>query len=145
MLTQGEADTLIAMDKHRVDAKRWDYPGYGEKIAIPLVSTDRRERFFLDLHRSRIDVAKGTYQNRGRQSVILVRLDFGNKRHRNPDHRWIGSPHLHLYREGHGDQWAYPVPSDQFTDLTDAWQTLQDFMQFCNIVDPPVIQQRLFI
>ena len=89
------------------------------------------------------DVAKGTYQNRGRHSVVLVRLDFGGKPHRNPDERRIGSPHLHLYQEGYGDQWAFPVPSDRFTDMADAWQTLQDFMQYCNIVGPPVVQQRL--
>ena len=139
-LTQGEADALIAMDKDRVDAQRWDYPDYGETITIPLVSTDRRERFLLDLRRYRIDFKKGTYQNRCRQAVVLGRLDFGHKPHRNPDERQIGSPYLHLYREGFGDQWAYPVPSDRFADMNDAWQTLQDFMQFCNIVAPPVIQ-----
>ena len=144
-LTQSEADALVAMDKHRVDAQRWDYPDKGDKVTIPLVSTDRRERFLLDLRRHRIDFKKGTYQNRARQSVVLARLDFGGRPHRNPDDRRIESPHLHLYREGFGDKWAFPVPNNEFLDITDAWQTLQDFMKFCNVVDPPVIQQRLFI
>ena len=76
--------------------------------------------------------------------AILARLDFGGATHRNPDGEEIGSPHLHLYREGFGDKWAFPVPSDSFADLEDPWRTLEDFMQFCNIIEPPVIRRGLF-
>ena len=144
ILTQTEADALIAVAKHRVYMTEWDYPDLGGAISVPLVSTDRREQFLLDLRRGRIDLAKGTYQNRGRQVVVLVRLDFGGAPHRNPDGEEIDSPHLHVYREGFGDKWAFPVPGDQFTDLTNPWRTLEDFMRFCNIVEPPIIRQGLF-
>lgn len=143
-ITQTEADALFAMQKFRIDRKEWDYPYGGRGISVPLVSTDRREHFFLDIYRSRIDLAKGTYQNRGRQVVILSRLDFGGRPHRNPDGGHVGSPHLHQFREGYGDKWAYPVPSGTFADLSDAWQTLQDFMVYCNIVVPPIIRRGLF-
>ena len=73
---------------------------------------DGREEFLLDIRRARIDLAKGTYQNRGREVVILARLDFGGAPHRNPDGEEIGSPHIHLYREGFGDKWAFPIPSE---------------------------------
>lgn len=98
----------------------------------------------LDLRRGRIDLAKATYQNRGRHVVVLVRLDFGGAPHRNPDGTEIGSPHLHLYREGFGDKWAIPVPSGPFGDLSDPWRTLMDFMQYCNIVEVPTIRRGLF-
>lgn len=143
-LTQAVADALIALKKCRVDAQEWDYPDYGGKITIPLISVDRREPFSLDLRRSRIDLAKGTYQNRGRLVVVLVRLDFGGNPHRNPDGNRVESPHLHLYREGYGDKWAFPVPSERFHDLSDAWQTLEDFMAYCNIVERPAIRRSLF-
>ena len=143
-LTQAEADALIAMAKHRVDGTEWDYPDLGGAISIPLVSADRREQFVLDLRRGRIDLAKGTYQNRGRQVVVLVRLDFGGAPHRNPDGEEIGAPHLHLYREGFGDKWAEPVPVGDFRDLTNTWQTLDDFMRYCNVVEPPNIRRGLF-
>ena len=143
-LTQADADTLIALEKHRVDTAEQDYPALGGIITVPLVSTDRREQFLLDLRRGRVNLAKGTYQNRGRQVVILARLDFGGGPHRNPDGEKIESTHLHLYREGYGDKWAFPPPDDKFTDLTDAWQTLEDFMRFCNIVEPPIIRRGLF-
>lgn len=143
-LSQVEADALIASEKRRVDATQWAYPESGGPLSIPLISTDRREQFVLDIRRSRIDLTKGTYQNRGRRVVVLARLDFGGSPHRNPDGNKVESPHLHLYREGYDDKWAFPVPSDRFADLNDAWQTLVDFMRYCNIVEPPIIRRGLF-
>lgn len=143
-LTQSEADALIAMEKLRVDDTRWDYPGFGGSISVPLISNDKREKFLLDVSRGKIDLLKGTYQNRSRQVIILVRLDFGCKPHRNPDGEEIPSPHLHIYREEYGDKWAIPVPADRFPNISDLWRTLDDFMQFCNIIDPPLIDKGLF-
>ena len=143
-LTQAEAEALMALEKRRVDATEWNYPNFGERVTVPLVSIDGREAFLLDLRRARINLTKGTYQNRGRQVVVLARLDFGGAPHRNPDGEEIGSPHLHLYREGFGDKWASLVPSQHFPHPDDPWQTLEDFMRFCNVVQSPVIQRGLF-
>ena len=143
-LTQAEADALITMEKRRIDDTEWSYPDLGGNVTVPLVSTDRREPFLLDLRRGRIDLGKGTYQNRGRQIVVLARLDFGGAPHRNPDGEEIGSPHLHLYREGFGDRWAIPVPEDHFPNPHDAWQALHDFMRYCNIMEPPMIRRGIF-
>lgn len=143
-LTQAEADALIAMDKLRVNDDRWNYPGLGGSISIPLSSIDKRENFILDISRGKIDLLKGPYQNRSRQVVVLVRLDFGGQPHRNPDDREIASPHLHLYREGYGDKWAIPIPANKFPNISDLWQTLEDFMRYCNIIEPPIIEKGLF-
>lgn len=143
-LAQADADALIAMKKLRLDDEHWDYPGLGGTIRIPLASTDRREDFMHDITRGRIDLLKGSYQNRSREVIILVRLDFGGRPHRNPDDEEIPSPHLHVYREGYADKWAVPVPSDKFTNMTDLWETLDDFMRFCNITNPPIIERGLF-
>jgi len=116
----------------------------GGSICIPLIAADKREHFLLDISRSRIDLLKGKYQNRARQVVVLVRLDFGGAPHRNPDDEEIACPHLHVYREGYGDRWAVPIPMDSFPNVADLWQTLQDFMRYCNITQPPSIQRGLF-
>ena len=142
-LTQVEADALIALEKRRVDDSLWDYPGLGGGVSIPLNSVDEREQFMLDLRRGRIDLAKGSYQNRGRRVVPLVRLCFGGAPHDNPDGGAVESPHLHVYREGHGDKWAFPVPRHRFTDPSDQWQTFKDFLRFCNIVQPPRVRRGL--
>jgi hypothetical protein len=144
VLTQAEADALIAMPKARVNEDEWDYPGTGGAVTIPLTSQDKRESFLLDISRGRIDLLKGKYQNRGRQVVVLVRLDFGGPAHRNPDDSEVGAPHLHVYREGYGDKWASPVPQDKFPGLADLWETLVDFMIYCNISEPPKIRKGLF-
>lgn len=143
-LTQSEADALIAMEKHRENDDTYDYPGMGGSITIPLVSPDKREDFLLDVTRGRIDLKKGTYQNRARHIVILVRLDFGGQPHRNPDDEEVASPHLHIYREGFGDKWAFPVPSDKFPNMNDLWLALEDFMRYCNVTEPPDIRRGLF-
>jgi len=143
-ITQAEADALIAMPKVRADDEEYDYPGIGGVVSIPLLSADKRENFLLDLSRGRIDLLKGKYQNRARQIVILVRLDFGGSRHQNPDGAWIECPHLHLYREGFGHKWAVPVPAARFPHTADLWRTLEDFMRFCNVTDPPTITKGLF-
>jgi hypothetical protein len=143
-LTQAEADALIAMPKSRFNDEEWNYPGTGGAITVPLISDDKREGFLLDISRGRIDLLKGKYQNRGRQVVILVRLDFGGAPHRNPDDTEISGPHLHRYREGYGDKWAFSVPPGNFPNLGDLWQTLVDFMKYCNVTQPPRIRKGLF-
>jgi hypothetical protein len=143
-LTQQEADALIALEKRRIDDRTWDYPGTGGSITVPLISTDEREEFLLDIRRNRIDLLKGTYQTRARHVIVLVRLDFGARPHRNPDGEEIGSPHLHVFREQFGDKWAFAPPPDRFQDLNDPWRVLSDFMNYCAIVDQPDIRKGLF-
>ena len=143
-ITQVEADRLLDTPKRRADARVWSYPSLGGRIVVPLTSTDNREKFSLDVTRNRIDMSKGSYQNRARKAIVLARLDFGARPHRNPDGQEIMSPHLHLYREGFGSKWAFQVPSDRFaTNTDDPWTMLIDFMGFCNVMDRPIIEQGL--
>lgn len=142
-LTQSEADALIALEKHRVSEAHHFYPTSGS-LVVALQSADKREQFLLDIRRGRIDMLKGKYQTRARQVVVLVRLDFGGAPHRNPDDREIGSPHLHLYREGYGDKWAVEVPAEHFSRMSDLWGTLEDFMRYCQVTKPPHIERGLF-
>lgn len=143
-LTQAEADALIAMEKHRTSEARRDFPMGGEFLSLPLESADRREQFLLDLSRGRIDLRKVKMQTRGRQVVVLVRLDMGGAPHRNPDDAEIPAPHLHIYREGYGDKWAIPVPAEHFRDPTDVWTTFEDFLLYCKITRPPHLERGLF-
>lgn len=143
-LTQSEADALIAMEKVRTNDLSYDYPNAGGKLTIGLASRDGHERFLLDISRRRIDLAKGTYQNRAKQCIPLVRLDFGGPPHTNPDGEVVPTPHIHIYREKFGDKWAQPLPPDRFPAGIDAWELLQNFYAFCSIVQPPVIERGLF-
>lgn len=144
-LTQEEAEALIALEKHRADDSHYSFPAPGQSVSMLLQSEHRRELFSLDLHRGRIDLRKIKMQGRGRQTVVLVRLDLGGAPHRNPDGEEVSAPHLHIYREGYGDKWAFAVPAGRFPDLSDPWRALKDFMMYCNITIPPFIDRDLFL
>lgn len=143
-LTQAEADALIALEKHRATSERHDFPMGGESLTVSLHSADKHEHFLLDLSRGRIDLLKVKMQNRARQVVVLVRLDLGDAPHRNPDDTEVPAPHLHVYREGYGDKWAIPVPTASFRNTSELRTTLDDFLRFCNVTQPPHIDWGLF-
>jgi hypothetical protein len=143
-LTQEEANVLIVMEKHRANEDHSDFLMRGQSLTLPLQSTDKREQFLLDLSRGRIDLVKVKMQNRGRQVVVLVRLDLGGAPHRNPDDEEIGVAHLHIYREGLGDKWAVPLPREAFRNPAEVWITFEDFLRFCNITQPPHVERGLF-
>ncbi len=142
-LSQAEADELIAL--HKVGRGRYDFVKT-DKLRVPLQSVDGRETFTLDLWRSGRIVLKRTHQLRGRRSIGLVRLDLAGPPHKNspPGEERVPCPHLHIYREGFGLQWAFPVDPADFRDLKDPVATLADFLGFCQVVDPPDIQIGLY-
>ena len=143
-ITQTEADALIAMEKIRADDRERLFPVPGQRLSVPLTSIDKRENFTLDVTRARIKLTKATYQNRARQAIILMRLDLDGPIHWNPDGVEIPCPHLHIYREGYGDKWAIPAPSDRYPDTQDLFSTFEAFMRHCNITEPPQIARGLF-
>lgn len=142
-LTQHEADSLLALEKLYLGTDRFAYPALGGALRLPLHSLDKREEFFLDITRSRVLLEKNTLQTRARKTIILARLDLGGAPHRNPDGEEILCPHLHLYREGYGDKWAMPLP-DALAGITDVIDLLNAFMNYCMIVDKPIIDRGLF-
>jgi len=142
-LTQAEADFLFAIEKISADNAEWDLPDLGGGISVPLISSDKKEYFLLDVSKGRIDLKRQKYQNRAREAIVLVRLDLGSP-HRNPDGQEIGVPHIHIYKEGYGDKWASALPTGVFSNLNDSWQVLTDFMKYCNITKAPNFRRGLF-
>ncbi len=144
ILTQTEADALIQADKHADDTKVVIYPAPGGKLCVQLHSSDNRERFHLDVTRSRIALIKVNHNLRVRTSIPLVRLDINGPPHTNPDGSKVGRSHVHLYREGFGDSWAFEIDPNVFTDVNDRQQALRDFISFCRIQTFPPVDLSLF-
>jgi MoaA/NifB/PqqE/SkfB family radical SAM enzyme len=138
-LTQDEADNLLKIAKKRINNITYIFPSPGMLLQIPIQSIDSKDEFLLDVRSGRIELKKGTCQIRVATVHILARIDLAGGLHRNPDGKEIPCPHIHLYREGYNDQWAYPLPKE-FTKPDDLWQTLNDFFGYCNIVDRPYIE-----
>jgi len=159
MFTQSEADALIALKKKRTSNDTYSFPSSGEILIIPIISIDGRESFLLDINRKgSIKLTRCTYQERYRGIIILVRLDIDGQPHTNPEvdvvplpylnqynGQTVQCPHLHLYVEGYIDKCAIPAPTDKFPDTTDLYKTLENFFRYCNIIEPPKIQNGLFI
>jgi hypothetical protein len=139
-LSQDLANGLISMRKQRKTEEVYYFPGSGDSRILPLVSEDFQESFSLDIARGNKDASKIKYQNRGRDVVVLLRIDLKGHDHCNPDGSEVPCPHLHIYKQGYADKWAYPIPTE-FTNPSDKWQMLNDFMHYCNIIRPPNIQK----
>ena len=108
------------------------------------------ETFSLDVTQKRIVLKFKCQLRNTTHSVILARLDFASP-HRNPDGTTVDVPHLHVYREGYGDRFAYEVPPGMLKNPDDPLQVLLDFLATYNIerngiVDlPDVVNRPLFV
>lgn len=142
MLTQSEADHLIAMTKWFTTGGPLTLrPGTSQNI--DLASSDPSQRFSLDVWRGTIRLTKVRYQNRARGSIVLVRLELDGPPHTNPDGATIGGTHIHVYREGYEDKWAVQLDPTWFKDTKDMIQSFKDFCRFCNITRLPMVQAAL--
>ncbi len=142
-LSQSEADALMGMEKHAEVGATYRFPAKGERLSIPLLSADEKENFNVDVNRRSIALYKCTFNGRARGNVILARLDLNGSPHRNPNGEEIDCPHLHLYREGYGDKWAYSLPDGVFSDLANLKAVCQDFLTYFNVISPPQITSDL--
>ena len=143
MLVQNEVERLLSIEKFLTDESAIQFPGLGDSAKLEAKSVDQRDFFLFDVNRpGTIKLSKCTYQERYAVVEILLRLDVGGPTHENPDGTEIPCPHLHVYKEGYGDKWAYPLPSD-FADPTDLVKTLREFLRYCKVQNIPSIQMSI--
>ena len=132
MLTQAEADGLIALDKTFVAPSPMDVSGDCQLVR-ELVGAGGVEQFFLDVSRSSLALVKLKLQKRGRSTVVLVRLEVNAAPHTNPDRTRVCGTHIHVYRSGYDSKWAVELDPGKFTDTASVHQTYLDFCRFCSI------------
>ncbi len=133
MLTQKEAEELLKLKKWLSEPKTITLKP-GSNLTYELDSSDNSEKFILDLWRGTIRL-KARYQTRARKSIILVRVDLNGAPHTNPDGERVDCPHIHIYKEGYDDKWAYPLP-ESFSNPSDLSIAFSDFCSYCNIETP---------
>lgn len=139
-LSQSVADYLLAMLKYLADDQGTIEFCPGMHVGVELVSRNRQELFRLIIERKARKISHAKYQTMVRKSIILVRLEIDGPPHKNPDKSIVPCPHIHVYREGFGTAWAYPV-TDEFGDTANLMECLQDFMRYCNIAQRPRIRE----
>lgn len=136
-LTQLEYDFLISIEKTFEDTITPIQFGPAPiKWSRQINSIINKETFVLDFYRGSFELSKYTINKRYRQTVILLRYDNGG-RHTNPDGEVFEGPHVHLYREGYDDKYAFPV-SQLGIEHNDRIEVVFDkIMHFCNIINLP--------
>lgn len=140
MLTQAEADQFMQMAKHFVRPPAFITIPSGCDDTYEVTGSNDRERFLLDVWRGRLRLTKLRFQNRVQTVVVLVRLDIDGAPHTNPDGARLSGTHLHLFREGYDDRWAYPVDLRIFSVPDDPARTFHEFCTYCKIESPPPVQ-----
>lgn len=134
MLSQEDADILARTLKRIVSGSVLVVPIMGQKETWEAESYEH-ERFLLDVRRGRKRIVQVTLQERYQGNEILVRVDYDGPPHMNPDGTIIETPHVHLYRAGYNDRWAFPLPPELIGESGSAEQILHSFLAFCG-VDP---------
>ncbi|MGG1550944.1 DUF6978 family protein [Paenibacillus ferrarius] len=142
MLTDLEARRLLDAVKALDSTKPIAFPSIQSYITLEASSSQANDKFQIDINRKTLNVKKCTYQTRYKKSVNLLRIDIEGPPHPNPDGTEIPCPHIHIYRDGYDDKWAYPLSSEIITNPKDLIQVLIDFLEYNNINNvPSVISQ----
>ncbi|WP_418889369.1 DUF6978 family protein [Peptostreptococcus porci] len=75
-----------------------------------------------------------------------MRLDLGNQRHINPDGTIITSDHIHIYKDGYDEKFAYALDSNEFKslfpDTKDRTALLKAYLEFIKVISIPKITER---
>lgn len=143
-LTQAEYDTIMSSIKHFDDiGKAIDLGPAPIQWSRKILMKNSHENLILDFYRGSIELRKFTINHRVRQSIVLFRYDEKG-RHTNPDGIYFDGPHIHLYKEGFDDKFAYPVTEIEVLPTDNMYTIFSKVLRFCNIVTYPTINLALF-
>jgi hypothetical protein len=145
LISNREAVRLVEMSK-RPESEVIECPDWQTKEVHAFRSAGGREDFKIDLYRGRSFTMKATHHLRARKSINLVRVAVNTAGHRNPDGTEVGPNHIHLYRQGAGLAWAYPLSdvAENFVRTPGNLTSLvRDFLQYCNVDPAPAVQDHL--
>jgi hypothetical protein len=143
-ITQTEYDFLIQQDKIFDDLTMSIILGPAPiQWCRQINATISKEIFLLDFYRGSFELSKYTVNKRYKQTVILLRYDNGG-RHTNPDGEEFDGPHIHLFKEGFNDKFAYPISKIGITSTDTMEMVCEKIMHFCNVKKFPAIEISMF-
>lgn len=146
MITDEAARKWI-LEKKKFINDFYQFPEAGGYLSIAGKGEFTKTDFLMDINRNRYVLEKITFQNRVQKTVVLLRLDLDTKPHRNPDSKHISGNHLHIYREGYGDAFAYELYDPEIKKLNpvidlmqligceDQQQRFSLFSRFCSFTN----------
>jgi len=143
-ITQVEYDFLISQEKVFDDIIQPISLGPAPiQWTRQINSITNKETFLLDFYRGSFELTRYTYNKRYRQSIILMRYD-SKGRHTNPDGETFDGPHIHFYKEGFNDKFAYPISEIGGTETDSMEEVLKKFLNYCKVIKYPSIEISMF-
>lgn len=131
-LTQEEFGFLMGLEKEFEDKSTIFLGPAPLQWSRRLKSTATNDTFLLDFYRGSFKIQKYTYNHRYRQTLAVFRFDsFGT--HTNPDGEKLTGFHVHLYKEGFGDKFAYPASKFGIEETDPMEVVLQKFLVYCKV------------
>lgn len=106
-------------------------------------SLETNNIFLLDYYRGSFELSKYTYNKRYKQTIILLRYD-NRGRHTNPDGISFDGPHIHIFKEGYNDKFAYPISEIGIEESDTIEIVLNKILHICNVTKLPSIEIPMF-
>ncbi len=141
-LTQAEFEFLLNLEKEFEDKSTLNLYPAPLQWTRKIKSIPTKDIFCLDFYRGTFKIQKYTFNHRYRQTLPIFRFDSYGV-HTNPDGEKVEEFHIHIYKEGFGDKFAYPasefgIDNDDTMDIV-----LQKILRYCNIkpitIEPPML------
>lgn len=138
-LTQLEFDYLMGQEKRFEDESTILLGPAPLQWSKKIQSTSTKDTFSLDFYRGTFRLEKYTYNHRFKQTTVLMRFDSYGE-HTNPDGERINGHHVHIYKEGFGDKFAYPSSNFGIESSDTIEVILRKMLVYCNIKRIPPIE-----
>ncbi|MBS3087271.1 hypothetical protein J4226_01640 [Candidatus Pacearchaeota archaeon] len=132
-LTASEVEEYMSIEKKFLKGNSLELKSHF-RLSEKLVCDKYGDIFIIDFRQGTIEISLVTSNLRTTDCTILSRLDLGDKEHKNPDGVKVRGPHVHVYREGYGDKFAYPV--SDFFEVEDSMNfpsIIDKYLEYCNI------------
>ena len=139
-LTQEEADTLREIEKILINPHKFRIPLQGKTEEYPVcyqIANMDKDNMSISAFHGNKDIFKVSIRLKYNGNIILTRIDSRDQtRHINPDKTIIEAlqPHIHIYREGYDDKFAYPLPRE-FSDATNVCSLFRDFLSYSHVIN----------
>ena len=113
------------------------------KWTLDVKSLESKETFLLDFFKRNIVVSRYSINKRYRRSIVLFRY-CNDGRHTNPDGKVFTGRHIHIYREGYDDKFAFPIQEIGIQDDDDLGVVFEKVLRFWNILNYDPLQTKMF-
>ena len=137
MLKQQDFERLLKLPKKFLTTDKLEISIAPSSWTRKVISIDNEYEFLLDFYRGRYDLTRFTINKRYKTNIVLLRFDSGGT-HKNPDGKIIRGAHIHLYKEGYEDKFAYPVSDFGILESDIGIEKVfTKLLNFCNFVEMP--------